>query len=138
MSEKGIARGAVQHHRRYDQYGSVDGWRQLRASVEQETVALEAGVPLRFDGFLPSVYGLPRFRPLILASTQPIVERCHNGTRHQEYIMPSPRKASPAHGAEAEMSSKKKLASPAKAAGKAQGEKSPQMTKQRPKNKSKA
>ncbi|EUC13658.1 hypothetical protein PMI06_007606 [Burkholderia sp. BT03] len=36
--------------------------------------------------------------------------------------MPSPRKASPAHGAEAEMSSKKKVASPAKAAGKAQGE----------------
>jgi len=52
--------------------------------------------------------------------------------------MPSPRKASPAHGAEAEMSSKKKVASPAKAAVKAQGEKSPQMTKQRPKNKSKA
>lgn len=64
--------------------------------------------------------------------------KCHNGTRHKEYIMPSPRKASPAHGAEAEMSSKKKVASPAKAAGKAQGEKSPQMTKQRPKNKSKA
>ncbi|MBB5399081.1 MULTISPECIES: hypothetical protein [Paraburkholderia] len=52
--------------------------------------------------------------------------------------MPSPKKASPAHGAEAEMSSKKKVASPAKGAGKAQGEKSPQMTKQRPKNKSKA
>jgi hypothetical protein len=36
------------------------------------------------------------------------------------------------------MSSKKKVASPAKAAGKARGEKSPQMTKQRPNNKSKA
>jgi hypothetical protein len=75
---------------------------------------------------------------LILASAPPIVEKCHNGTRHKEDIMPSPRKASPAHGAEAEMSSKKKVASPAKVAGKAQGEKSPQMTKQRPKNKSKA
>jgi hypothetical protein len=36
------------------------------------------------------------------------------------------------------MSSKKKVASPAKAAGKAQGEKGPQMARQRPKNKSKA
>jgi len=52
--------------------------------------------------------------------------------------MPLHRKASPAHGAEAEMSSKKKVASPAKGAGKPQGEKSPQMAKQRPKSKSKA
>ncbi|MFP3646183.1 hypothetical protein [Paraburkholderia sp. SIMBA_054] len=52
--------------------------------------------------------------------------------------MPSPRKATPAHGAEAEMSSKKKVASPTKATGKGQGEKGPQMTRQRPKNKSKA
>ncbi|MBP0595060.1 hypothetical protein J8I87_36480 [Paraburkholderia sp. LEh10] len=52
--------------------------------------------------------------------------------------MPSPRKASPAHGAEADVSSKKKVASPAKGAGKAQGEKNPQMAKQRPKTKSKA
>jgi hypothetical protein len=52
--------------------------------------------------------------------------------------MPSPRKATPAHGAEAEMSSKKKVASPTMATGKGQGEKGPQMTRQRPKNKSKA
>jgi hypothetical protein len=52
--------------------------------------------------------------------------------------MPSPRKVSPAHGAEAEMSSEKRVAPPTKGAGKAHGEKRPQMTEQRPKNNSKA
>ncbi|MBC8737396.1 hypothetical protein F6X40_11330 [Paraburkholderia sp. UCT31] len=75
---------------------------------------------------------------LILCNPPSIVGSAMSASALMEVTMPSPKKATPAHGTEAEMSSKKKVAAPARSAGKSQGEKSPQMDKQRTKSKSKA